>query len=231
VNSQLPLSIKLRDVSVFGSFLAGPNQAIVDVLRSLEPGSLPPTVFLQGSVASGKTHLLQATCAQAPQRGFTAGYVPLRELGLIGPDVLSGWGDLDIVCIDDIEVVANSRPWNLALFALHQHLEERRARLVVASRLAPAALQLTLPDLASRLAGGLILTVQPLAESEQVQALQLRAKLRGFDLPDETAAYMLRRLPRDMATLYRRLDELDHAALVAQRRLTIPFVRTVIDKV
>jgi len=87
-----------------------------------------------------------------------------------------------------------------------------------------------LRDLASRLAGGLVLTLQALTEPEQISALQLRAKLRGFDLPDETAAYMLRRLPRDMTSLYKRLDELDEASLVAQRRLTIPFVRGVIDK-
>jgi DnaA family protein len=51
--------------------------------------------------------------------------------------------------------------------------------------------------------------------------------LRGFELPDETAQYLLRRLPRDMATLCRFLDELDEASLAAQRRLTVPFVKEV----
>jgi DnaA family protein len=228
VSSQLLLGVRLRDSSVFASYFAGPNRALVDALRSLAPGVLPPCVYLQGAAGAGKSHLLQAVCADATQRGLTAAYLPLNELSRIGPQMLAGWGELDIVCIDDIDEVAAQPEWNRGLFALHQRLEERRGRLVVASALAPAALRMTLPDLASRLAGGWVLTLQPLTEAEQVSALKLHAALRGFELPDDTAAFMLRRLPRDMTSLCRFLDELDEASLVAQRRLTVRFVTEIL---
>lgn len=230
VRSQLPLGLRLRDSSVFGSFFAGRNQPIVDALQALAPGTLPPVVFLHGVGVIGKSHLLQATCVAAPSKGLSAAYLPLLDVGHMGPEVLAGWGELDVVCLDDIDHVAASREWNLALFALHQQLEERRAKLVIASRLAPASLKLRLPDLESRLLGGLVFTLHALDELEQTRALQLRAKLRGFDLPEDTASYLLRRLPRDMATLCKFLDELDEASLIAQRRLTIPFVREVMDR-
>ena len=94
----------------------------------------------------------------------------------------------------------------------------------------PAALPFQLRDLASRLNGGLVLTLQPLDEPERIAALQLRAQLRGLELPDETAQFMLRRLPRDMAHLYNFLDRLDQAALIAQRRLTVRFVKDVLEQ-
>jgi DnaA family protein len=47
-------------------------------------------------------------------------------------------------------------------------------------------------------------------------------------LPDETARWLQRRYPRDMHTLHNLLDTLDEAALVAQRRLTVPFIRSVL---
>ena len=75
-----------------------------------------------------------------------------------------------------------------------------------------------------------MLTLQTLDDDEQVTALQLRANLRGFELPDEAAQYLLRRLPRDMASLCTFLDELDEESLVSQRRLTVPFVREVMDR-
>ena len=228
MNQQLLLGVRLRDSSVFSSYYAGPNGAAVDFLKSLAPGVLPPCIFLHGSIGTGKSHLLQAVCAQIASRQLRGAYLPLEHVRQMGPELLSGWGELDVVCIDDIEVVADDAAWNRALFALHQQLEERRGRLLVASALAPAALRMTLPDLASRLAGGIVLTLHPLSEADQVGALRLHAELRGFELPEETATFMLRRLPRDMATLCRVLDELDEASLVAQRRLTVRFVNEVL---
>ncbi|MGH8240903.1 MAG: HdaA/DnaA family protein [Steroidobacteraceae bacterium] len=70
--------------------------------------------------------------------------------------------------------------------------------------------------------------LRALDETEQQEALQLRAHTRGFELPDETARWLQRRFPRDMSTLYHLLDTLDEAALIAQRRLTVPFIRSVL---
>jgi DnaA family protein len=228
VSQQLLLGVRLRDSSVFASYYAGPNGAAVDILKSLAPGVLPPCIFLQGGPGTGKSHLLQAVCAQIASRQLRGAYLPLEEVSHMGPELLSGWGELDVVCIDDVERVAGDAAWNRALFALHQQLEEHRGRLLVASSLAPGALRMTLPDLASRLAGGIVLTLHALSETEQIGALQLHAQLRGFELPEETATFMLRRLPRDMATLCRVLDELDEASLIAQRRLTVRFVNEVL---
>ena len=64
----------------------------------------------------------------------------------------------------------------------------------------------------------------------KVNALQLRAQQRGFELPDETARYLQRRLPRELSSLFAVLDELDTAALTEQRRLTVPFIRDVLKR-
>ena len=61
-----------------------------------------------------------------------------------------------------------------------------------------------------------------------VTALQLRARSRGFELPDETVAFLQRRFPRDMGQLAVILDELDAASLAEQRRVTVPFIRQVL---
>lgn len=227
MTSQLALGVRLRDGSVFASYFAGRNQPVKEALLALRGGEPPICVYLHGPTGAGKTHLLQALCARAGSGGESTAYVPLAEMLAMGTEVLAGCGEFACVCIDDIELMAGRRDWELALFGLHQQLDERRGRLVVAGTLPPASAGITLADLRSRLAGGLVLTVLPLDESEQIAALQLRAQLRGFELPDETAQYLLRRLPRDMTTLCRFLDELDEASLAAQRRLTIPFVKEV----
>lgn len=225
--TQLPLGVSLRDSSVFASFHPGRNQPVVDALLALRAQAVPRVVWLHGAHGVGKTHLLQALCARATLRGERAAFLPLRDLPGATPELLAGLGSLQWVCIDDVESVLAESGWQRQLFALHQELEEQGGRLVLASALPPQALDIALADLASRVRGGLVLRLQPLDDAEQIEALQLRAELRGLDLHSEVAQYLLRRLPREMTTLCAFLDRLDQAALAAQRRLTIPFVRQV----
>lgn len=232
-HAQLPLGIRLPDSSVFESYFAGRNQPVVDALLALhatDRAHAPTCIWIHGATGTGKTHLLQAACARASRQGHTAAYLPLPEVIELGEELLAGFGESAIVCLDDAQTIAGREPWERALFRLHQELDERGGRLLVAGATPPAALPFKLRDLGSRLNGGLVLTLQPLNESEQISALQLRAQLRGLELPAETAQFMLRRLPRDMTHLYAVLDELDAAALVAQRRLTVPFVKAVIER-
>jgi DnaA family protein len=233
MSQQLALRVQLRDSSVFTSFFAADNQPVVDALLALPVRGPPACIFLHGAPRVGKTHLLQALCALNSARGELSAYVPLRELSSMGPEVLQGHGHLACVCVDDVEAIAG-RPeleraeWERALFGLHQQLEEQQGHLVVASALTPVANDIRLRDLGSRLSGGLVLTVRALDDVGRVAALQLRARLRGCELPDDAAQFLLRRLPRDMAALCDFLDRLDSASLAAQRRLTVPFVRAVL---
>jgi len=57
----------------------------------------------------------------------------------------------------------------------------------------------------------------------------LRSRWRGLELPDEVGQFLLRRTSRSSAALFSLLDRLDQAALTAQRRLTVPFVKSVLD--
>jgi DnaA family protein len=54
-----------------------------------------------------------------------------------------------------------------------------------------------------------------------------RAEQRGLVMGDEVAGFILRRAPRRLGELLGILDCLDENSLQAQRRLTIPFVKSV----
>jgi DnaA family protein len=114
------------------------------------------------------------------------------------------------------------------LFGVLREIEESGGRLVAAAGAPPALMRWALPDLGSRFSASAIFQLRVLDEAEQQAALQLRARLRGFELPEETSRWLQRRYPRDMHKLYELLDTLDEAALVAQRRITVPFIREVL---
>jgi DnaA-homolog protein len=229
-SGQLPLKVGLRDSSIFASYYPGRNALVVETLRALRPEAHRPAVWLYGTVGTGKTHLLQALCARAGEAGQPAAYLPLERLWEKGPEVLAGCSAMTWVCLDDVARVAGHDDWERAIFALYTELQDSGGRLVVTAASLPISAGFRLKDLASRFGGGTILKLQPLDDHEQIEALRQRAGQRGLELPDETAVFLLNRLPRDMHSLCAFLDTLDEAALIAQRRLTVPFVSTVLRR-
>lgn len=227
---QLPLAMRLRASSVFASYLPGSNQDVITLLQDLAHIGPSPVVFLYGSAGVGKTHLLQALCARAGQQKQTASYLPLRELQAYGPELLAGLEHNSLLCVDDVSCVVRQLEWNHALFNMHRELEERGGKLVLSDEQPPASLPFVLRDLSSRVLAGAVLRLRQLNEDQQLEALRLHAMQRGLELPDDTANFILRRLPRDMGTLCAFLDELDVASLAAQRKLTVPFVREVLER-
>jgi DnaA-homolog protein len=224
---QLPLGVRIPDPAVFASFLPARNREAVEHASRIAAGDAAGAAWFAGPPGAGKTHLLQAICSQASADGGV-GYFPLAELAALGTGVLDGLAQLGCVCLDDVDRVAGELSWERALFGLLRELEDGGRSLVMAARAPPALLPWKLPDLGSRFAAAAVFQLRVLDEGEQQEALQLRARLRGFELPEETSRWLQRRFPRDMRTLYALLDTLDEAALVAQRRLTIPFIRSVL---
>ena len=224
--NQLVLPIQLADHAVFESFLAAGNDTLVATLGALADGDSGYGCWLWGAPATGKTHLLQAVCERAGDRAV---YVPLSLLAGAGPAVLEGLARRELVCIDDLDSVLGDEAWEVTLFDLCNQLTDGGGQLVVSASAAPRESTIVLADLASRLSRLAVFRVQPLDDEQRIAALKLRATHRGLDLPDESARYLIKRSRRDMASLYELLDKLDLEALRAQRRLTIPFVRDVLQ--
>ena len=225
---QLPLGVRLADRAVFESFLPARNAEALAHARRAADGEAGLTWFC-GPSGAGKTHLLQAICAAAGgARG--AGYLPLGQLERLGPEVLGGLPQLECLALDDLEAVLGRIEWERALFTLVREAAERAMALVLAAPSPPALIEWALADLGSRCAAAAVFQLRALDEAEQQEALRLRARLRGLELPDDTSRWLQRRFPRDMRRLYELLDTLDEAALAAQRRLTVPFIREVLAR-
>lgn len=227
---QLPLSMWLRQGAGFDNYFAAANRQVVESLRHVAANENERFVFLWGAAAVGKTHLLQAACHAAADRGEGSVYLPLREAAQFAPEMLEGLELMAVVAIDDIDAVAGERRWETALFDLYNRVRDGgKGSLLIASRRPLAELGLALPDLQSRLSWGLVYQLLAMTDEEKRQALQQRADSRGFELPDEVAAYLLRHYRRQSAALFELLEHLDRVSLAEQRRLTVPFVKQVIE--
>lgn len=227
--SQLSLPLYLPDDETFASFYPGENTSLLAALQSMLAQEHGSYLYFWSRKGGGRSHLLHAACAELSKRNQAVGYVPLDKRTWFVPEVMDGMEQLALVTIDNIECIRGDEPWEMAVFNLYNRIQETgRTRLIISGNCPPRQLNLNLPDLASRLDWGQIYRLQPLSDEDKGNALQLRARLRGFELPEDVSRFLLKRLERDMRTLSETLDQLDHASIRAQRKLTIPFVKEIL---
>ncbi len=229
MSRQLALELRLRASARFSGFVAGPNAELLRELQRLAVCEGESFMFCWGARGSGKTHLLQACCHAATEHGHTAAYLSLNDIDAISTEILEGWEQFELVCLDDIENIAGRPDWEESVFHFYNRVREQGGRLLVSASCAPAQLGITLADLQSRLSWGVVYPIHALDDEQRCEAMQLRAGQKGCELPDETAVYLLRRLPRELPALFDTLDRLDEASLAAQRKLTVPFVKSVLN--
>lgn len=220
---QLALSFPVTEQYTFRTFLDEPwNRELIARLRS--PMEEAGAIVIWGARGSGRTHLLQALCHEHDD----AVYVPLASMMAdYPPAILEGLESIAVICIDDLDRISTRRDWQEALFRLFNGVRERGGRLVMTADNPPRQLSLALEDLRSRLSWGSIYQLHPLSEAGKSEVLRMRAEQRGIELGEDIRRYILQRSRRDIHALLGVLDTLDQLSLVEKRRITIPFVRSI----
>jgi DnaA family protein len=229
--TQLPLAVQLPDDETFRSYFGKTNHAIVCQLQQLlcSQQSTISSVYMFGQQGVGKSHLLHACCTLASKENKTSVCLSFSELQHLSVALLEGLEHIDLVCLDDIELIKGNESWQQAVFDLYNRILEQGHLLIITGNQSVQQLPLSLPDLKSRLSWGLVAQVKPLTDPEKMQAIQGRAKQRGLVLQDDAAKFLLNRLSRNMSDLIDSLDKLDNASIQEQRKITIPFIKEILQ--
>lgn len=227
MSGQLPLALRWPAHQRFDSFVVGSNGVVVELTQSAARGA-GSWLYLSGPEGSGRTHLLIAACAQANADDRSAQYVALGVLRGSRADAIRGFGGSDLLAIDDLDAIAGDRAAEHALFDLYNRCKAEATTLLFAANAPPSQLGIGLPDLVSRLSACTQLALKSLDEDTRRQVLRERALARGIELDDVVLDWLFARGKRDLASLLGALDRIDAASLAAKRRVTVPFLRSLL---
>ena len=75
-------------------------------------------IYLYGLNKTGKTYLLQSLCNYYSNEGKTSLFIPLKDVKKLGSEIMDSLEDLDLICLDDIDLIAGDRRWEIAIFNL-----------------------------------------------------------------------------------------------------------------
>ena len=213
---QLPLALTPPPDPTLGNFVPGSNVELLERLRAAAVGAPDePVVFLWGDPGCGRTHLLRAVVAAAPDAAYLAADADYASAA-----------DTRLLAVDDVDRLDDAR--QIALFGMLNRARETGGVVVAAGPVPPAQLALR-EDLKTRLGWGLVYRVQPLSDADKARHLRAEAGRRGLRLPDEVVGYLLARAPRDLRSLLGVLDQLDRQSLSRQRPITVPLLRELLN--
>ena len=174
-----------------------------------------PAIVLVGPEGSGKTHLGHVWCTRT-------GAVVLPPSDT--PD-FSTLPDHACLFVDNLD----GRSQDSSLFHLYNFIGGGGGSLLFAARTPPARWTDVLPDLASRLAAvPNVLIQQP--DDELFSAVILKMFLDlGLNVGPDVMSYLVNRIERSLGTAHAIVKEISQASLEQKHRVTVPFVRRVLD--
>ena len=213
----------------FTSFIQGKNKELLHLLNIVAKKEQNDCLYIWGSRATGKTHLLQAACKQADEINYHVTYIPLKHHRDFNPEILEGLGELDLICVDDLEFISDNIEWQQRLTLLYNEIRDNNNSIIISSAFSPKDINIGLNDLKSRLIWGQVFKIKPPDDQLKIEILKRKAKERSFELSNNVAEFLIHRISRDLNSLIKILDDIDRSSLAAKRKVTIPFVKELIS--
>ena len=227
-DNQLTLIQKTHPLT-FSNFLDSQNRQLVGHLTKISSIRAVPITMVWGASGFGKSHVLLASARHHSDEGLGVLYLSLGNPAAT-PEMIQNPQNQNIICVDNIDLVARNAEWELALFNLFNEAKEHGTALVFSSSVSPSEIDFQLPDLLSRLTWGLAFQLQELSAKEKIGALQLHARHRKFELAESVAAMLLDRYSRNMSDLMGLLVQIDKTSITSKKKITASFVRGLIDE-
>ena len=196
-------------------FRSSANEAAVVAIESWPTWPLGKMVLV-GPAGAGKSHLAQI-------------WTEMVEGSVIAAD--GDWDARDIsgaVCLENVHAIAGRREFEERLFHLHNiHAQQERPFLMTGQGV-PSGWAIGLPDLASRIAGSLL--VQLGAPDDRLLAAVFLKQCadRQLQVDPGVVDYILRRAERSFAGMRELVGQMDRISLQRKKPIGLGMVREIL---
>ena len=217
---QLTFDLAARPALGREDFFISPSNAVaVDVIQTWHDWPQGKLVLV-GPHGAGKTHLAHVWAAMCDARVIAAADLP----GLPVQDLARA-----AVAVEDADRIAGDRDAEEALFHLHNLALAEGAPLLLTASAPPVRWELGLPDLASRMQGTAIATLQPPDDTLLAAVLVKLFADRQLQVEAGVVAWLTKHMDRSFAAAGAVVEAIDAAALRQRKTITQRFAARVLD--
>ena len=227
----------------FDSFVVGKSNefahaAALGVAR--QPGQLYNPLVLYSDVGLGKTHLMHAIGHQVAARGMSLIYSTTEEftnsfIRAIRDGTTDEFRDYyrtaDVLLLDDVQFLIGKDQTQEGFFHTFNALHQTNRQIVLTSDRPVSALSLLEDRIQSRLAGGLVVDIQPPDIETRIAILRAKADVSRQPVSDDVLLYLAERIHKNIRELEGGLNKVIAFADLMGTPVTIDLVKSALADV
>ena len=224
---QLALQIQINErASLNNFFVSKNNNKTIQILKNILIGSDNGIqIFIDDLGSNGKSYLLQAICNDFSNSNNSSIYIPMQEAINLDPSILEGASELNLICIDDVDLINKRREWEIALFNLINECYEKDCFLLLSGSINKLE---AIPDLVSRIKKMETLRLEAINDDELLEATQAISKNLNIEISDKNMNYLINNSKRDINTIFRTLSQLEKESLERKKSIGLNLIKEVI---
>ena len=225
---QLALQIQINErASLNNFFVSKKNHKTIQILKNILLSSdKGGQIFIDDLGSNGKSYLLQAICNDFSNSNNSSIYIPMQEAINLDPSILEGVSELNLICIDDIDLINKRREWEIALFNLINECYEKECFLLLSGSINKLE---AIPDLVSRIKKMETLRLQAINDDELLEATKAISKNLNMEISDKNMNYLINNSKRDIKTIFRTLSQLEKESLERKKSIGLNLIKEVIQ--
>ena len=225
---QLALQIQINErASLNNFFVSKNNNKTIQILKNiLLDSNNGVQMFIDDLGSNGKSYLLQAICNDFSNFNNSSIYIPMQEAINLDPSIFEGVSELNLICIDDVDLINKRREWEIALFNLINECYEKDCFLLLSGSINKLE---AIPDLVSRIKKMETLRLEAINDDELLEATQAISKNLNIEISDKNMNYLINNSKRDIKTIFRTLSQLEKESLERKKSIGLNLIKEVIQ--
>lgn len=215
VEAQAPIyrPASLNSRYVFERFVVGKSNELAHAAATAvsgRPGELYNPLVMYSDVGLGKTHLMHAIGHRAISRGmsliystteeFTNSYIRAIREGTTD-EFRERYRTADLLLLDDVQFLIGKEQTQEGFFHTFNALHMTNRQIVLTSDRPVSALTLLEDRIQSRLAGGLVVDIQPPDVETRIAILRAKAEEMRQEVPDAVLQFLAERIHKNIREL------------------------------
>ncbi len=201
------------------------NNLIIKNIKEIFSGK-HHQIYLEGEKCFGKSHILHSAC------NFFSGknciYIPLKEKNSFKPDILNGFENYDLICIDDINSIFGEKDWEFKIFVLINKALESSKKIIFTSTTKPAKDIVNLQDLQSRLSWSLLLNIEEPTDKIKIEILKKTIIEHEYNIVPESCDYLMKNRDRSIKSLLDDIHKIGSYSLSTNKKVTLKNLRSIL---